>query len=160
MYSIHLGNEAQAQAVIAQCAAAWQAPAVIGLLGDLGAGKTTFVRHTLHALGVTEHIKSPTYSLLECYDSEQFKIAHLDCYRLSDWEALVLIGFGELLESDYLIFVEWPQILQQKNRILDVLCHFSIQKLSRILTFEPVTERGIKIISILKQVYADLLDEV
>jgi tRNA threonylcarbamoyladenosine biosynthesis protein TsaE len=87
--------------------------AFIELHGPLGAGKTTFVRHLLHALGVAGAIKSPTYSLLEAYRADPahggFEIAHFDFYRFDDpmeWEDA---GFREVFGRPGLKLVEWPE---------------------------------------------------
>lgn len=89
------------------------ADAFIELHGTLGAGKTTFARHLLHALGVTGAIKSPTYALMEPYtaatDRGGFDILHFDFYRFDDpaeWEDA---GFRELFAGPGLKLVEWPE---------------------------------------------------
>jgi tRNA threonylcarbamoyladenosine biosynthesis protein TsaE len=87
--------------------------AFIELHGPLGAGKTTFVRHLLHGLGVQGSIKSPTYALLEPYRAVTptggFEIAHFDFYRFDDpgeWEDA---GFREVFAAPGLKLVEWPE---------------------------------------------------
>ena len=87
--------------------------AFIELHGPLGAGKTTFVRHLLHGLGVQGAIKSPTYALLEPYravtSAGGFAIAHFDFYRFDDpaeWEDA---GFREVFANPGLKLVEWPE---------------------------------------------------
>ncbi len=85
----------------------------IELRGDLGAGKTTFVRHLLRALGVQGRIKSPTYALVELYevasaDGRHFSLWHFDFYRLqspAEWESA---GFRDTFASTGLKLVEWP----------------------------------------------------
>ena len=87
--------------------------ALIELHGPLGAGKTTFVRHLLHALGVVGSIKSPTYALMEPYaatsSADALEIAHFDFYRFDDpaeWEDA---GFRDVFASNGLKLVEWPE---------------------------------------------------
>ena len=87
--------------------------AFIELHGPLGAGKTTFVRHLLHGLGVQGSIKSPTYALLEPYravtPAGAFAISHFDFYRFDDpaeWEDA---GFREVFADPGLKLVEWPE---------------------------------------------------
>jgi tRNA threonylcarbamoyladenosine biosynthesis protein TsaE len=82
---------------------------VILLEGDLGAGKTTFARALLAALGVGERIKSPTYSLIESYALTDLRVHHLDLYRIADAEELEWLGLPDLLESTSLLLVEWPE---------------------------------------------------
>lgn len=82
---------------------------VILLEGQLGAGKTTFARALLGALGVGERIKSPTYSLIESYRVNDLRVHHLDLYRIADAEELEWLGLPDLLEGNSLLLVEWPE---------------------------------------------------
>ncbi len=82
---------------------------VILLEGQLGAGKTTFARALLGALGVGERIKSPTYSLIESYWVPDLRVHHLDLYRIADVEELEWLGLPDLLEGTSLLLVEWPE---------------------------------------------------
>lgn len=81
--------------------------AFITLSGELGAGKTTFCRGFLRECGHKGRVKSPTYTLLEDYETPVGRISHLDLYRLDDPEELEYIGFRDLLETTLLI--EWPE---------------------------------------------------
>jgi tRNA threonylcarbamoyladenosine biosynthesis protein TsaE len=87
--------------------------AFIELHGPLGAGKTTFVRHLLHALGITGAIKSPTYALMEPYrvatDHGGFEIAHFDFFRFDDPQEWEDAGFRDVFASPGLKLVEWPE---------------------------------------------------
>lgn len=82
---------------------------VIYLRGDLGAGKTTLVRGYLRALGYKEAVKSPTYTLVEPYEINNFSIAHLDLYRVVDPVELEYIGIEDVLRDVSLMFIEWPE---------------------------------------------------
>ncbi|GAA5101109.1 tRNA (adenosine(37)-N6)-threonylcarbamoyltransferase complex ATPase subunit type 1 TsaE [Wohlfahrtiimonas larvae] len=76
------------------------------LSGDLGAGKTTFSKYFLKALGVDENIKSPTYTIIESYMADGLDIDHIDLYRIEE-EDLYDLGF---LEDDQKIWlIEWPE---------------------------------------------------
>ena len=81
----------------------------IALRGDLGAGKTTFARALLRALGVGERVKSPTYSLIESYRADRMDIHHLDLYRIADAGELEWLGLPELSGDGSLFIVEWPE---------------------------------------------------
>ena len=94
------------------------AHATIALHGDLGAGKTTFVRHLLRALGVRGRIKSPTYAVVEPHTAidcplmpagEALSIWHFDFYRFNDAREWEDAGFRELFASPGLKLVEWPE---------------------------------------------------
>ena len=80
----------------------------IALQGQLGAGKTTFVRHLLQALGVQGRIKSPTYAVVEPYELERMNIWHFDFYRFSDPREWEDAGFRDIFSSPGLKLAEWP----------------------------------------------------
>ncbi|OGG98625.1 tRNA (adenosine(37)-N6)-threonylcarbamoyltransferase complex ATPase subunit type 1 TsaE [Candidatus Kuenenbacteria bacterium RIFCSPHIGHO2_12_FULL_42_14] len=95
-------------------------PAVFGLVGDLGAGKTQFVKGLALGLGIKAHITSPTFVLLKIYkiknhqsaiinlQSSICNLVHIDCYRLADSSELLDLGFKEFLQNkNSLIVVEW-----------------------------------------------------
>ena len=98
---------ASAQALARQPAIAH---AMIELRGDLGAGKTTFVRHLLQALGVQGRIKSPTYAVVEPYRIAAIglDIWHFDFYRFNDPDEWEEAGFRDIFSSPGLKLVEWP----------------------------------------------------
>jgi len=83
--------------------------AYVELHGVLGAGKTTFVRHLLRALGVTGRIKSPTYAVLEPYTLPGLAVSHFDFYRFEDPREWADAGFRELFASPGLKLAEWPE---------------------------------------------------
>jgi len=83
--------------------------AVIELRGPLGAGKTTFVRHLLRALGVQGRIKSPTYAVLEPYEIDGWVVAHFDFYRFTDPREWVDAGFRDVFAAPGLKLAEWPE---------------------------------------------------
>lgn len=87
--------------------------ALIELRGPLGAGKTTFVRHLLHALGVEGRIRSPTFTLLEPYQvacgQRRFSAAHCDFYRFGDEREWVDAGLRDVFAAPGLKLVEWPE---------------------------------------------------
>ncbi|MEO5627172.1 MAG: tRNA (adenosine(37)-N6)-threonylcarbamoyltransferase complex ATPase subunit type 1 TsaE [Dokdonella sp.] len=102
-------DEAQLEALAARLAPAARKGGLIHLAGDLGAGKTTFARALLQALGVGERIKSPTYSLIESYRVGELDIHHLDLYRIADAGELEWLGLGDLWGVGTLVLIEWPE---------------------------------------------------
>jgi len=83
--------------------------AVVYLTGDLGAGKTTLARGFLHALGVAGAVRSPTYTLVEIYETDALTALHLDLYRLSDPAELDNLGLREWARAGHLWLIEWPE---------------------------------------------------
>lgn len=86
-------------------------PMVILLVGDLGSGKTTFVKSLAKYLGSDAEVTSPTFTLLNEYDGK-FPIYHFDMYRLSSMEEAVAVGFEEYFDKsklDGVSIVEWPE---------------------------------------------------
>ncbi|STZ14440.1 ADP-binding protein [Moraxella caviae] len=117
--TLRLKNEADTQR-FAEALAALNPAGSLWLSGDLGAGKTTFTRYFLRALGHDGAVKSPTYTLVEPYRLAtpfgEKPVYHADLYRLQDPEELEFIGFFEYFdEPNALVIIEWA------SRALDVL---------------------------------------
>ncbi|HSV16739.1 MAG TPA: tRNA (adenosine(37)-N6)-threonylcarbamoyltransferase complex ATPase subunit type 1 TsaE [Tepidisphaeraceae bacterium] len=107
---------AETEAVAATIARECRGGEVIALSGDLGAGKTQFVRGLVRALGGNPRaVSSPTFVLLNVYDGGRFTIYHLDAYRVGGADDFEAIGFTELLEQGGVVAVEWPE------RVADLL---------------------------------------
>ena len=104
--------------------------ACLALHGDLGAGKTTFVRHLLRALGVTGRIKSPTYAVVEPYEvtalAQPLHIWHFDFYRFSDPREWEDAGFRDIFASPGLKLCEWPEHAQGVMPTPDVDLHIQV----------------------------------
>jgi tRNA threonylcarbamoyladenosine biosynthesis protein TsaE len=81
---------------------------VIGIEGELGAGKTTLVGGILAALGVTGAIRSPTYTLIEPYEAAGLQLYHIDLYRLNSAREVEALGIRDLLDVRAVLLIEWP----------------------------------------------------
>lgn len=77
--------------------------------GSMGAGKTTFIKALCEALGVTDTTSSPTFSIVNEYDSPQGHVYHFDFYRLRDEQEAFDMGYEEYLYSGHYCFIEWPE---------------------------------------------------
>lgn len=84
------------------------------LYGDLGAGKTAFVKEMGAFLGVEESIQSPTFALLYEYELKGSRLYHFDLYRLNDPESIFELGFDEYWEEEAYQFIEWPEVVQSE----------------------------------------------
>ena len=81
---------------------------VIALNGDLGSGKTTFMKGVLNGLGYKEEVTSPTYTLINEYRTK-FNVIHLDCYREQDLNRWLNIGLLDYFNDNNIIFIEWAE---------------------------------------------------
>ncbi len=89
--------------------------------GDLGAGKTTFIKYFIQSFGVKQEVQSPTFSIANLYEIEGLKILHADLYRLKDENELIETGIPDLLAIVDFAFIEWyERILPwiEKNAII------------------------------------------
>jgi tRNA threonylcarbamoyladenosine biosynthesis protein TsaE len=138
-------------AVALRAAHAW--PLVIGLHGDLGSGKTTWVRAMLRGLKYSGRVPSPTYTLLEQYACGELSIVHLDLYRLRGDEELENLGLRDwLAEPTRWIAVEWPERAPQLAARCDLTLTFAVTPSGgRRVTVAAGTPAGIEALSSVRQ---------
>jgi tRNA threonylcarbamoyladenosine biosynthesis protein TsaE len=96
-------------------------PWLVGLEGELGAGKTTLVAGLLRALGHAGAVRSPTYTFIESYHLAGRAIHHCDLYRITDAEEIEHLGVRELITGDAWLFVEWPSRAGRSLGAFDLL---------------------------------------
>ena len=106
--TLELEDEAATAALGARIAAGLTSGDAVLLSGDLGAGKTALARSILRARGVTEHVPSPTFTLVQAYDTPGLTVRHFDLYRLKTASELNELGFEDAL-ADGAVLVEWPE---------------------------------------------------
>lgn len=136
---------AQAAAAAARgWAAARIAPLVVAFAGDLGSGKTTWVRAMLRGLGYGARVPSPTYTLVEHYPIGDLTVVHLDLYRLADQGELENLGLRDwLAEPSMWLLVEWPERSPALAALADLELALEIAgPTARRLRVDARTERG------------------
>ncbi len=101
-------SEAELRAWGEKLGAASSPPLIIALSGDLGTGKTTLAQAISRGYGVAEEVTSPTYALVHQYSAPKSAVYHIDLYRLDSAEQLTNLGWDDIIASDALILVEWP----------------------------------------------------
>jgi tRNA threonylcarbamoyladenosine biosynthesis protein TsaE len=121
--------------------------AFIELEGPLGAGKTTFVRHLLHALGVEGRIKSPTYAVVETYELDHLAISHFDFYRFDDPQEWEDAGLRDLFGAPGLKVVEWAKKAEPLLPVPDLRVTITPHDGTiRAVRFDAMTPRGLLLV--------------
>lgn len=122
--------------------------AFVELRGDLGAGKTTLVRHLLRALGVPGRIKSPTYAVVEPYHLADLNIWHFDFYRFQDPREWEDAGFRDIFASPGLKLAEWPEKAAGFIPCADLVIHLEVlEDESRQVTLTAQTDIGLALLA-------------
>lgn len=120
---------------------------VLLLKGDLGAGKTTFVKGVGLGLGIDDEINSPTFNILKCYFKKPLPLYHIDAYRLEDVSPENKnIGLEEVIEGDGICVIEWPMFIEEFidfSKTLDITIH-SVNDSKRSIVFETKNDKQFK----------------
>lgn len=117
--------------------------AFLTLHGDLGAGKTTLVRHLLGALGVAGRIKSPTYAVVEPHEAPGLSIWHFDFYRFDDPREWEDAGFRDIFATPGLKVAEWPEKAAAQTPPADLAIYIeAIDATERRVTLQAHTAMG------------------
>ena len=123
--------------------------ATLTLHGDLGAGKTTFVRHLLRALGVAGRIKSPTYAVVEPHEApDGLAVSHFDFYRFNDPREWEDAGFRDLFAAPGLKLSEWPDKAAGLLPVPDLALHLAVREdASRAVRVSAHTSLGQRLLA-------------
>lgn len=140
-------SDTDTQSLGAALASVLRGGTTIYLYGDLGAGKTTFVRGLLRALGISGRVKSPSYTIVEPYETDKFEVFHFDLYRLNHADELRQIGLETYFTDSAVCVIEWPDKGQPILPAPDVACYFDIIGTGRQIRFEARTVRGEEILA-------------
>lgn len=109
-------------------------PAIVYLKGHLGAGKTTFVRGFLRALGYQGPVRSPSYTLIENYSLPALSVVHVDFYRLTDPESVEFLALRDELNPSTIVFIEWPERGEGHLPPPNLILEFQLYEEGRLVT--------------------------
>ena len=125
-------------------------PLALALTGDLGCGKTTFVKGLARGLGVNAgfHITSPTFTIINEYPANKgLRLCHLDLYRLTSVEELTCIGYEDILGTDAVVVVEWPDLLKEDRFSFDLELAFAYDAdFHRVISFFAYGQTGTNVL--------------
>ena len=119
----------------------------IHLVGDLGAGKTTFARGFLEALGHSGRVPSPTYTFIEPYELGERTIYHVDLYRLTDPREADDLGLAELPGPGVIMLIEWPERAGARLQPPDLSVALDIAAPGRIIRLYAASQAGERVLS-------------
>ena len=145
--SIFLPDESAQEALAAHMAEHIVGGSVIYLQGDLGAGKTTFVRGFLRSLGYKGIVKSPTYTLVEPYDISDHRVYHFDLYRLAEPDELEYAGGRDYFDGESICLVEWPEKAEGFLPVADIQCLLSYENEGRRAEIIAATPKGSRVLA-------------
>lgn len=145
-----LQDEASTQELAHQCALCLPKSGIITLSGEIGTGKTTFIRALLQALGVQSAIKSPTFSLIESYSTKVLQLHHFDLYRIVEADELEYLGFRDYFSKPALCFIEWPEHAGDALTGVDVAIRIEMKGAGREMHMQACSDVGDIVIACLK----------
>lgn len=143
----------QCEAFAGLLARSIQPGALITLSGDLGAGKTTFTRFLVQALGETGPVTSPTYTLVEPHQIDNDLIYHFDLYRLEDPAEVIDLDIEAYLEDAFLCIIEWPEQAGEYLPLVDlaITLSFTDAEEGRMFLITAETEKGRSMLKAIKR---------
>ena len=115
---------------------------VICLDGELGSGKTVFVKGFAKSLGISENITSPTFNIVKEYENGEMKLNHMDVYRLEESDSASTIAFNDYFNSDSVTIIEWSEMIKDKLPDERLEIKFKvIDENTRVLVLQPFGQK-------------------
>ena len=156
-------SEQQTYAIAADFATQLKGGELVALVGDLGSGKTTFVRGVVEALGSTVRVKSPTFTIMNEYpilshperrpldgrvegSAHVRSIIHIDLYRFKDPKHLEGIALEDVMRDDTVVFVEWPDVFGERFDLVSEAKRSNLKTYEIRFRFVDETTRDITIV--------------
>lgn len=136
LIEIITNNQEETEQLAAFIGSKLASPSLILLDGPMSGGKTQFSKAFAKGYGSLDDTSSPTYTIVNQYDSPQGKIYHLDLYRISDYDELFSIGLDDLLKEDAIMLIEWPEIAELDNQADLIIKLEILDNNKRKFTFE------------------------
>jgi tRNA threonylcarbamoyladenosine biosynthesis protein TsaE len=114
---------------------------IVALFGELGAGKTSFVQGICKGLGIHEHVASPTFTIVNEYNSGKLIVYHFDFYRMKSTNELREIGFEEYLNGNGICLIEWADRIQEflPAKRFDVKLELGVDYNTRRIEIEEIS---------------------
>lgn len=140
MKKIFTKSQAETKELAAKIIKHLKGGTVLGLIGELGSGKTVFVQGLAKALGVKQTVNSPTFVLMKIYDLRKAlhdirHLVHVDAYRINNYQELLDVGLGEYLnKKDTLVAIEWADKVKKILPKKTLYINFQIKNQQRIIT--------------------------
>ena len=110
---------------------------VVAFYGKMGAGKTSLIKELCSELGTKDIVNSPTFSIVNIYDTESEKIYHFDCYRLNSITEALDLGIEDYFYSNHYCFIEWPENIETilPNDIIKITIEHSIDNTRKVTVY-------------------------
>lgn len=110
---------------------------IVAFFGKMGAGKTSLIKELCSELGTKDIVNSPTFSIVNIYDTESEKIYHFDCYRLNSITEALDLGIEDYFYSNHYCFIEWPENIETilPNDIIKITIEHSIDNTRKVTVY-------------------------
>ena len=110
---------------------------IVAFFGKMGAGKTSLIKELCSELGTKDIVNSPTFSIVNIYDTESEKIYHFDCYRLNSITEALDLGIEDYFYSNHYCFIDWPENIETilPNDIIKITIEHSIDNTRKVTVY-------------------------